>query len=177
MATHVSEIRITRRLLRLGDESYPLAHITRVRTGWIRLGRTPVTFSEFVVVLLVTGAFLLVAALGLEVEGGTVLGVFLFVCCGVVMYRLSRWQLRFVLSIETSGDQFAALSTEAHAEFDLRHIEYAILDAIENPPDDLKHMQVNVQNVAGDVIGRDKFQQTGPGSNVSVSNTNETEGE
>jgi hypothetical protein len=165
----VGEILITRRLLHLGNQTYPLANIARVQTLWIEWGRTVATSREIVGFLLIIVATVYVGpALRLDIPGGSLLIIALLVAAGVVVYRLVKRQRRFVLFIETSGGQSAALTAKADAE--LRQIEHTVLGAIENPPESPIRMQVNVQNINGDVVGRDKYQQGGSGNNVSVSN-------
>ncbi|MGH3694050.1 MAG: DUF6232 family protein [Pseudonocardiaceae bacterium] len=162
----VGEIRISRRLLRIGSQVYPLANIGRVQTLWLEWGRNNVaTFREFVGLLLVIGliVFILpVLGLGSSVSGLTVIAM--IVAGIVVLYRFLTRQRRFVLFIETTGGQIATLAAKAEPE--IRRIEYAVVEAIENPPNQEQVIQISGDIVMGDKIGRDKYQQSGSGNRI-----------
>ncbi|MDQ2792356.1 MAG: DUF6232 family protein [Actinomycetota bacterium] len=164
----VGEIRISRRLLRIGNQAYPLTNIARVQTLWVEGNRSLATFREFVGLLLIIGVIVFVLPmLGL---GGSASGLTLsaIVIAGmVVLWRLVMRERRFVLLIETAGSQIAALAGKDEPE--IRRIEDAVVEAIENPPDQERILQVSGDIVLGDKIGRDKYQQGGSGNRI-VSN-------
>lgn len=162
----VGNIRISRRLLRIGDQAYPLANIARVQTLWIKWSRNIATFREFVGLLLIIGVSVFVS----PVLTGSVhmLAMIVIVIAGiVVLSRLVARQRRFVLVIETAGAQIAALSGKAEPE--IRRLAHAVVEAIENPPDQERVLQVSGDIVMGDKIGRDKYLQGGSGNSI-VSN-------
>lgn len=165
----VGEIRISRRLLRIGSQVYPLANIGRVQTLWIEWGRNNVaTFREFVGLLLIIGVIVFVLPTLVFRDSVTGLTIITIVVAGVVvLYRLVTRQRRFVLFIETTGGQMATLAGKVEPE--IRKIEYAVVEAIENPPNQERVMQVSGDIVMGDKIGRDKYQQGGSGNSI-VSN-------
>lgn len=162
----VGEIRISRRLLRIGSQVYPLANIGRVQTLWLEWGRNNIaTFREFVGLMLVIGVIVFVLPMlgfGASVSGLTVIAI--IVAGVVVLYRLVTRQRRFALFIETTGGQVATLAAKAEPE--IRRLEYAVVEAIENPPNQEQVIQIRGDIVMGDKIGRDKYQQGGSGNRI-----------
>lgn len=161
----VGEIRITRRLLRIGDQVYPLANIARVQTLWVEWRPKIATFREFVGLLLVIGVSVFalpVLGFGSSMSGLTLTAM---VIAGIlVLSRLMARKRRFLLLIETAGAQTAVLADRAEPE--IRRIEHAVVGAIENPPDQEWVLQVSGDIVMGDKIGRDKFLQGGSGNSI-----------
>ncbi len=161
----VGEIRISKRLLRIGNQAYPLANIGRVQTLRIEWGRRIATFREFVGLLLVISVIVFVLpALGFG-NSTSVLTLTVIVIAGiVVLSRLLNRQRRFVLFIETTGAQTTALAGKAERE--IREIEQAVVAAIENPPAQEQVLRVSGDIVMGDKIGRDKYQQDGSKNSI-----------
>lgn len=165
----VDKIRISERLLRIGNQAYPLANIGRVQTLWIQWGHRIATFREFVGLLVVISVLVFVLpGLGLEEDSASALTVTVVVIAGlVVLSRLLNRERRFVLLIETTGAQTAALAGKAgQAEREIREIEQAVVTAIENPPAHEQVLQVSGDIVMGDKINRDKYQQGGSGNSI-----------
>jgi hypothetical protein len=165
----VRTIRITGRLLRIGDQTYPLAHLSRVQTAWVEWKQAATTPRElWVVAAVLAGVVVLGPAVGIGRSVPGLLLAALVVAALVVGYRLLTRQRRFVLVIETSGGQSVALASRDEGE--LRRLEEAVTDSLENPPLTERVLQVGGDVVLGDKIGRDKYQQSGPGSSVVTNN-------
>lgn len=163
----VSEIRISKRIVRIGHQSYPMANISRVQTGQVVWRGKLATFYPlweitFWLLILVVGSvvgtalgappFLLgFAAILVAVR----MAYLLLVLCYRVLAR--RW--KYALVIETAGTQYTALRGTNQDE--IHRIESEIISAIEDPPLHEVVLQLNGDFVMGDKVGRDKNQQIG----------------
>lgn len=177
---HVGEIRISKRIVRIGHEVYPLANISRVQTLRVVWGGKLATFyplREIIVLLLVVGAIMGAAVkllpqldldAGFDIEEAarqlaTVVAALAAVRIAylllVVVYRLLFRRPRYTLVIETAGTQYAALSGTDREE--IHRIKGEIVDAIEDPPSQERIVQVRGDLVIGDKVGRDKYEQSG----------------
>jgi hypothetical protein len=176
----VGEIRISKRIVRIGPEAYPLANISRVQTQplvWRGKYATFYPLRQIAVVVLVVAAIVGAAVVVLpelqlntdfDVEaaarqlaaivailGGIRLAWLLF----VLFYRLLMRRQSYALIIETAGTQYAALTGTDRDE--IHRIESEIIDAIEDPPVHERIVQVSGDVVFGDKVGKDKYQQSG----------------
>lgn len=170
----VDEIRISKHLLRIAHQTYPLANIARVQAVWLEWSRKLATFQEvigFLLLLLVLG--FIPQILGRSAAGLS--GLFWLaaaVAVGVVLFRLVNKRRRFVLAVETSGGQSAVLTAKNDTE--LRMLEHEILAAIEDPPIEPRSIHLhNVEygdTVFGDKIAGNSYQQGGSGNVMNVKN-------
>ncbi|MEO3855356.1 DUF6232 family protein [Acrocarpospora sp. B8E8] len=186
---HVGEIRISKRVVRIGHEVYPLANISRVQSLRLVWGGRLATFyplKGIAVALAVVGAVAGVAfgvLPGLDVDAGynleeaaaqfamaavVVGGLRVAYLLVVLVYRLLFRRPRYALTIETAGTQFTALSGTDRDE--IHRIKGEIVDAIEDPPTQERIVQVRGDLVMGDKVGRDKYEQSGAGSRTTVNN-------
>lgn len=167
-----AEIRINRRTLRIAHEVYPLANISRVRsvqivyrkTAWHALGSIVVTL-----VVVAVGWSLLRATGPTDSEELAQLllviaGLYLTYLLAVLVHRLLRRPI-FSLMIETAGTQFTLLSS--HELSTIRLIEDAVVDAIENPPEQERILHVG-DVIVGDKFGGSKIQQSGIGNTFNA---------
>jgi hypothetical protein len=167
----VGEIRISKRVVQLGSQVYPLANISRVQTVRLVWGGKRATFYPLkklitiaVVVTAVVGAALVVAPnldldTDIDVEGvagqeiatlvaaiGGMWAAYLLLLFG---YRLLFRRQWYALIIEASGTQYTALSGTDPNE--IERLKGEIVGAIENPPS-----VERVVHVSGDVVFGDK---------------------
>ncbi|MEW9533855.1 DUF6232 family protein [Microbispora sp. NPDC049125] len=182
----VGEIRISKRIVRIGHEVYPLANISRVQTLRVVWGGKLATFyplREIAVLVLVVGAIYAAAVAVLpeldiradfDVEGmaqqfatiaAALAGVRTAWLMAVLLYRLLIRRPRYALVVETAGTQYTALSGTDRAE--IHRIEGEIVDAIEDPPSHERIVQISGDLVMGDKVGRDKHQQSGIGNTMT----------
>ncbi|GIH21773.1 hypothetical protein Aph01nite_00830 [Acrocarpospora phusangensis] len=183
----VGEIRISKRVVRIGHEVYPLANISRVRTlrlVWSGRSATFYPLKGIAVTLALVGAlaaaayvalpeldvdagFNLEEAAGQFTTGAAILGgVRIVYLLGLLLYRLIFRRRRYALVIETAGTQFTALSGTARDE--IHRIEGEIVSAIEDPPDQERIVHVGGDLVLGDKVARDKYEQRGADSRITV---------
>ncbi|WP_061294886.1 DUF6232 family protein [Herbidospora cretacea] len=172
----VGEIRISKRIVRIGHEVYPLANISRVQT--LRLvykGRLATFYplGELVVVAALAYGASFVAEevlpeareylpVALAVAG--IWGAWLVL---LFLYRLIIRRTRYALMIETAGTQFTALSGTDRQE--IHRIEGLVVGAIEDPPDSERVIQVHGDLVFGGKAGRDVY-NVGNNGRASVGN-------
>ncbi|TKK86838.1 hypothetical protein FDA94_20480 [Herbidospora galbida] len=172
----VGEIRISKRVVRIAHEVYPLANISRVRTLRVVYNGRFSTFyplGQLVVVAALAAAASFVAEEVLP-EAREYLPVALAVA-GVwggllaiqFLYRLIFRRNRYSLMIETAGTQYTALWGTDLAE--IRHIEGLIVDAIEDPPPTEKSYTFNSPVYVGNTFARDTFNVSG-GGRATVNN-------
>ena len=182
----VGEIRISSRIAIIGHQVYPLANIARIQTlHVVRAGRSrtfyPLRTIVFLLVLVVgvtTATVVLVPKLAPRIEPNTDLDVariahqvagavtvlaaiWILWLLAVIVHRLNTPQ-QYVLTIETSGTQYTALTGTDYNE--IRRIEWAIVAAIERPPAHEQVLRVSGDVVFGDKVGRDKNVNSGAGS-------------
>ncbi|MFF8846264.1 DUF6232 family protein [Streptomyces sp. NPDC015127] len=182
---YVGEIRISKRTVQIGYEVYPLANISRVRSVELIPGGKRATYyplREIAILALlaipVAAAFNAVLpeaaltpddeervrqiATGVAVVAG---GRLAYLFC-LLFYRIVLRPRRYMLVIETAGTQYTAMSGTAYDE--IERIKGEIVDAIENPPQQERIVQVRGDLVMGDKIGRDKYQQSGSGNHINA---------
>ncbi|SDL01800.1 DUF6232 family protein [Streptomyces indicus] len=179
----IGEIVISRRVVQIGHEVYPLSNISRVRSlqlvwrgkyaTWYPL--RPLAITLFVIVSFAAAAQLAPPALPPDVRpdvesaarllmplvtgvGGVVAAGFL----GLLIHRVFFRRTRYALVLETAGTQYTALSGTDGTE--IHRIKHVIVDAIENPPTHPRSVQVYGDVVMGDKAGRDQFKMSGSGS-------------
>ncbi|WP_066360994.1 DUF6232 family protein [Herbidospora mongoliensis] len=161
----VGEIRISKRIVRIGHEVYPLANISRVQTLRIVYKGRLATFhplGEIIVwAALMAGASYAVQEVLPEAReylpiAMAVAAIRLTWLLLVLLYRLVLRRTKYALMIETAGTQFTALSGTDLDE--IHRIEGLVVGAIEDPPDHEQVIHVHGDLVAGDKIGRDKYQ-------------------
>ncbi|WP_405588272.1 DUF6232 family protein [Streptomyces sp. NBC_01092] len=180
---HVGEIIISRRVVQIGHEVYPLANISRVQTLQLVWGGRRATWYPlrplFIVVLIVLG-FLAAAEFippELPPEVGpdaeevarrlvppvtAVAGLIAACLLGQLVYRLFIRRPQFALVLETAGTQYTALSGTDASE--IHRIKNVIVGAIENPPSQPTSVQVHGDVVMGDKAGRDQYKMSGSGN-------------
>ena len=148
-ATHKVSLRVSRRLLWIGNAYYPLQNIARVNTLTIRPRRKE-AIVLFVKRLLLIGALstllgLLAAAIDFsssfasgDGEGSSTLSTLVtLVALGALIYSFVEMMQvlgsppRFVLAVETSGPSTAVVSGTDPKQ--LRQLARQIADSIENP--------------------------------------------
>lgn len=178
----VGEIRISRRVLRIGHQTYPLANISRVQTArvvWAGRKSTWYPLRRIAGLLVLAGVSLgatnvvlpqldLGSSADLEQtarQAATVVSILAAAWIGwsllVLLYRLLLRRTRYALLVETSGTQYTALSGTDLRE--VHRIEGVIIAAIEDPPAN----EISVQ-VHGDLVMGDQTKQTGAGSQLTV---------
>jgi len=167
----VGEIRIAKRIVTIGHETYPLANISRVQTlrvVWRGKLATLYPLREITVLLLLGGTIALVLQragsrlAGADAETvrriGTAFVALLAVraayLLGVLLYRLLFRRKRYALLIETAGTQYTALSGTARNE--IHRIQAELVAAIEDPPSTERILHVGGDLVVGDKFGGDK---------------------
>ncbi|WP_062431075.1 DUF6232 family protein [Herbidospora daliensis] len=172
----VGEIRISKRIVRIAHEVYPLANISRVRTMRVVYKGRLSTFyplGQLVVVAALAAAASFVAEEVLP-EAREYLPTVLAVA-GVwggllalwFLYRLIFRRTRYSLVIETAGTQYTALwGTDLD---ELRHIEGLIVAAIEDPPATEERYTFNNAFYVGNTFARDTFNVSG-GGRATVNN-------
>ncbi|WP_370021366.1 DUF6232 family protein [Planotetraspora sp. GP83] len=183
----VGEIRISKRIVRIGHEVYPLANISRVQTLRVVWGGKLSTFyplREIAFLVVVVGAIIAAAVVvvpELDINAdfnveeaarqfATVAAILAAIrvtyLLFVLLYRLLIRRTRYALVIETAGTQFAALSGTAQDE--IHRIEGEIVSAIEDPPSHERVLHVSGDLVIGEKIGRDKYEQGGTGNRMTL---------
>lgn len=167
----VGEIRIAKRIVTIGHETYPLANISRVQTlrvVWRGRLATLYPLREITALLLLGGAIAVVLQragsrlAGADAEtvrriGTALVGLLALrtaYLLGVLLYRLLLRRKRYALLIETAGTQYTALSGTARDE--IHRIQAAIVAAIEDPPAKERILHVGGDLVVGDKFGGDK---------------------
>jgi hypothetical protein len=159
----VTEIRIAKRHLQIGQQFYPLSNIARIQTFWIEWGFAPIRAGQIIVTLLgILVLMLVLSALGEGAAGALILVLALLGLVGVAVYRQLMREKRVVLCIETTGPPMAVLTGRADKKVQQLFSNAAkeIVGAIENPP--ASEFAVSVgdvilgDKVLGDKVGRDK---------------------
>lgn len=176
----VGHIVISKRVVQIGHEVYPLANISRVQTLRVRWGGKYATFyplRQIIAIVIAAGVTVAAAVLippelppsadsdieqmarqfaaVLSVVAGVVVAYWLV----VLLYRLFIRRRHYALVIETAGTQYTALSGTDHAE--IHRIRNIIVEAIENPPAQATSVQVH-----GDVVMGDQRKQVGSGNRM-----------
>lgn len=167
----VDKIRISKRLIRLGDQIYPLANISRIQTHKVvpRLTYTRITVE---LAAILTALALMNAA---GSASGLIRGLVTIAVVGTLMIRAAYvlsvlihrvgTRQRYALLLEAAGAQYTALSGVDQQEID--RIREEIANAIEDPPIGERVLHVAGDVVFGDKIGRDKFGQYGAGNSIN----------
>jgi hypothetical protein len=183
----VGEIRINKRIVQIGHQVYPLANISRVQTLRLVWGGRLGTFyplRTITILLVVVGAIVYAAVgvlpnldvqtdfdveqVGRQLAAGAVVlaAVWIAYLLVVLFYRLLVRRPRYKLTLETAGTQYTALTgTDRH---EIHEIAGEIVAAIEDPPSRERIVQVSGDVVMGDKVGRDKYQQVGTGSRMTL---------
>ncbi|GAA0403229.1 hypothetical protein Acor_33560 [Acrocarpospora corrugata] len=172
----VGQIRISKRVVQIGHQVYPLANISRVqslRVVWVGKSATFYPLRQIVGTALLAGAILagitVVPDLNLDFEIGemsqqafngvaVLAGLRIAYLLMVLLYRMLRRQ-QYSLVIETAGTQFTALSGTDLQE--IQRIKDEIVGAIEDPPTEERTIQVH-----GDLVLGDQHKQTGQDSKM-----------
>jgi hypothetical protein len=156
-------VRISRRILWVGSQAYPLAHVVRIQPAEVRLRRIPAVKDFFRRV----GATLALAALGLIAMAcagrivPTSVWVVFWLCAAALLIfhsvRLIRLLLLpklYVLRVATAGTEHAAVvSTDREKIHDLAG---QVADAIDNPEAEFEVRVDNIEFIYGDKVGGDK---------------------
>lgn len=124
-------LRVSARLLWVGDAVYPLHNVVRVRTYVLRPNRGQAV-GEFALSMLVMAVLLFLAIAGGGGGGAGVIAIIvvvLFLATRLV-HRLTRPDL-FVMGVETSGAPAAVVTLADRAE--LRRLVARIVEVIEHP--------------------------------------------
>lgn len=169
-------VRVSRRILWVGAEAYPLQNIAHARAIELPPPRATAVrqYLGAAVLLVILGVGTAIAATKLgtvttvpsSVLNGLhgvviVAGALIIVSTIRLFVKLSARTL-YALVIETAGAPFAALiSTTRNTVIDLVHM---IMDAIDNPEAEWNVMVENVHvgdKIGGDKIGGDKISVTG----------------
>ena len=164
----VINVRVSRRILWVGAEAYPLHNIARATTVRIRPRRMVALgqFLAYALVLLIVSAGVVSSASHRELANagaGTVTNLVLFLDCAlgfVLVVRLVSVLVTPVyhaLVIETAGTPYTALVSTDKAV--VSELVFRIMDAIDNPE---AEFQVQVENYH---IG-DKINMIGGNNNV-----------
>jgi hypothetical protein len=176
----VGHIVISKRVVQIGHEVYPLANISRVQTLQVRWGGKYATLyplRQIISIVVVAGAIVGAAVLvpprlppsvDSDIEEiarqfagivSVVAGVVVAYWLAVLLYRLFIRRRRYALVIETAGTQYTALSGTDYSE--IHRIRNVIVEAIENPPPQATTVQVH-----GDVVMGNQHKQTGSGNRM-----------
>lgn len=183
----VGEIRISKRIVRIGHQVYPLANISRVQTlrlVWRGRLATFYPLQEITVLLVVVGvivgaAEVVLPELDLNVDftvekaaqqfatvAAILAGVRMAYLLLVLFYRLLLRQQYYALVIETAGTQYTALHGTDLDE--IHRIEGVIVNAIEDPPSHEQTVKIRGDLVTGDKVGRDKIVQSGTDNRMTI---------
>jgi hypothetical protein len=170
----VGKIVVSKRIVRIENQYYPLAGISRVQTRQLIYKGRHATFYPLRMIFKMWSIFGLAVATFAVMPPSTVgsdinpavrelllavsIPVFarLAFLLGLLIYRLWFRKPRYALVIETAGAQYAALSG-----FDLKEIQRItdeIVSAIEEPPQTERIVHTSGDIVFGDKILGDKFQ-------------------
>ncbi|GAA4052924.1 DUF6232 family protein [Streptomyces shaanxiensis] len=181
----VGHIVISKRVVQIGHEVYPLANISRVQTLQVYWGGKYATLyplRQIAAIVLVVGAVVGAAVLvpprlppSVDSDIGqmarqfaavlsAVAGVVVAYWLVILLYRIFFRRRRYALVIETAGTQYTALSGTDYPE--IHRIRNVIVGAIENPPAQATSVQVHGDVVMGDKVGRDQHKQTGSGNRM-----------
>ncbi|WP_214107757.1 DUF6232 family protein [Acrocarpospora catenulata] len=176
----VGQIRISKRVVQIGHQVYPLANISRVqslRVVWAGKLATFYPLQQIVMIVVLAGAVvggLLAVAPNLDLGGGwdveevarqvaavvaAVSGLRVCYLLLVLLYRMLLRRRQYALVLETAGTQFTALSgTDQH---EIHRIKNEIVGAIEDPPEYERTIEVH-----GDLVLGDQHKQTGNDSKM-----------
>ena len=177
----VGEIRISKRIVRIGHQDYPLANISRVQSLRLVWGGKLGTYYPLRRIVIVLVAVVVVLA-AVSVLPDVVPAVdadaqrvarqvaavvaalaairiaYLLVLLG---YRVLVRKPRYALVLETAGTQYTALTGTDHHE--IQRIKNEIVAAIEDPP-----ATERIVHIAGDVVMGDQYKQSGSDSRMTV---------
>ncbi|MET9463399.1 DUF6232 family protein [Streptomyces sp. NPDC006544] len=122
-------LRVSKRLLWVGEAAYPLHNVVRVRTYVLKPDRGK-ALGEFALSVLVLAVLFYLATADSSGAGMiSIVVVALFLATRLV-HRLTRPDL-YVMGVETSGAPAAVVTLADHAE--LRRLVARIVDVIEHP--------------------------------------------
>jgi hypothetical protein len=180
----VGELLISKRVVKIGHQVYPLANISRVQTLRLVPSGKDATFYPLqqIVILLLLLAGVIVAPLvvlpeldlapGFDLEetarqfamiATAVAGIRMAYLLFVLFYRLLIRKKRYALVIETAGTQTTALSGTDSSE--IHRIKDRIVAAIEDPPMVPQRIEIN-----GDFVMGDQHKQSGRDSKMIFNN-------
>ncbi|MDF5756047.1 DUF6232 family protein [Spongiactinospora sp. TRM90649] len=183
---HVGEIRISKRVVRIAHEVYPLANISRVQTLKLVWGGKYATYyplREIAALIVLVGVAVVAldvvlpeldVDIGYDIEGAVrqfmpyalgLAGIRAAYLLVVLFYRIVIRRPRYALVIEAAGTQYTALSGSDHRE--IHRIKGEIVSAIEDPPSEERTIHVSGDLVVGDKVGRDKYHQDGTGNRMT----------
>jgi hypothetical protein len=156
-------IRISRRILWVGQQAYPLSQVVRVHPGELRLRRTA-ALKDFGRRAGATIALAFLALIAMVCVGRTVpvqVWVVLWLIAGVLvtthsvrLIRLLRLPKLYVLRVSMAGsEQAAVVSTDKAKIYDLTA---QVADAIDNPAAEFEVRVDNLEFVYGDKVDGDK---------------------
>lgn len=160
----VGVVRVTKRVLVLGHQAYPLDNICRVQTLWYEKTRTIASRSEALVLLgVLVFLFLVVRPVTNSGVASFLAAVVVLGAVGIAIWRANHRPRSYVLMIESAGAQRTVL--EGPDEVAVADLRDRIVASIEEPP------QVPVSIDArrfhfGDNVGRDKYEQNGAGGSL-----------
>jgi hypothetical protein len=176
----VGHIIISRRIVQIGHEAYPLANISRVQILQIRWAGRLATLQPLrpitSLLVLIAAAVLIPPRLPSDAEPDVVetvrqaaeivvpvAAIGVAALLAVLLYRVFLRRKRYALMIETAGTQYSALMGTDLDE--IQRIKSIIVDAIEDPPFEAVHVDVR-----GDVVMGDKadtqYKQNGNGNRM-----------
>lgn len=176
----VGHIIISRRVVQIGHEAYPLANISRVQTLQVRWAGKLATLyplQQIIPLLALIAAAVLIpprlpsdvgpdAAQTVRQVADVVVVVAVAgvaVLLAALLHRLLLRRKRYAIMIETAGTQYTALmGTDLN---EIQRIKGIIVDAIEDPPFEAVHVDVRGDVVMGDKAGH-QYKQTGSGNRM-----------
>lgn len=166
----VGEIQINSRILRIGDQVYPVPNISRIQVIqriWRGKQTTYYPLRELTIHLVIIGvivAQLLDVALFVWVMAALALRAAYLL--GLVLYRAYIRQTIQFLMIETAGKQVAALYGKDREE--ICRVRDEIVQVIDNPPETTRVIELHGDVVFGDKHAGDLYQQFGDDSTMNV---------
>jgi hypothetical protein len=153
-------VRISKRILWVGSQAYPLSHVVRVHPVSLRLRRTAV-LREFG---RRCGPTIVIAVVGLLAERAVSVPLrvlFWLIVGGLLSYhvyqlvRLLRLPRLYVLRIAMAGSEQAAVVSTDEAQID--DLTTQVTDAIDNPAAEYEVRVDNIEFISGDKIDGDKI--------------------
>lgn len=155
----VGVIRISKGVVQIGPDDYPLKTISHVhadRVPWTGRLATCYPVRQMVALAAVTGAIVAIAVKGGAGGLGVAVGVMALLPMAylgaVLYYRIRKRKDRYVLILGTAGAQYTVVRGTNGAE--IARIRKEIIRAIEEPPSEER-----VIHIAGDVVFGDKAER------------------
>ncbi|MET9853442.1 DUF6232 family protein [Streptomyces sp. NPDC006450] len=155
-------LRVSRRLLWVGEAVYPLHNVVRVRSFVLRPNRTKalLQFAQWMVVVVVLSLLR-----GLPDGARLILAVVMIFLVALLVRRLTRPDV-FAMAVETSGAP-AAVVTLTHRD-ELRRLVRSIVDAIEHPEREFSVYVQQLQVKLGDYHFGDTVNINGGNGNKGI---------